>query len=76
MRAERAAEAAAVGMELLSGYARRFIGRMLEVLTEGDGAGYTPQFLEAAWEGGSPPGRTVRVAMRFEKGGKLEGCLA
>lgn len=76
VRAERAAEAAAVGMELLSGYARRFVGRTLEVLAEGDGAGYTPQFLEAAWEGGSPPGRTVRVAMRFEKGGKLEGCLA
>ena len=76
VRAERAAEAAAVGMELLSRYARRFVGRTLEVLAEGDGAGYTPQFLEAAWEGGALPGRTVRVAVRFEEGGKLEGCLA
>lgn len=71
----RAAEAAALGNELLDAYAARFVGRTLPVLPEGGRcSGYTPHFLPAAWEGGAEVGRSVRLRINSASGGELRGC--
>ena len=71
----RAAEAAALGNELLDAYAARFVGRTLPVLPEGGRcSGYTPHFLPAAWGGGAEVGRSVRLRIDSASGGELRGC--
>lgn len=83
-KAERAAEAGALGAELLSRYAGRFIGEEVEVLVEGPGreaAGHTPHFLEARLEIAPlevvslSPGTVIRLRVEAEREGRLEGCL-
>ena len=71
----RAAEAAALGNELLDAYAGRFIGRTLPVLAEGGRCGgYTPHFLPAVWEGEAEVARSVRLHIDSASGGELRGC--
>ena len=74
LRAERAAEAAALGAELLGTYAERFVGHVLDVLSEGVG-GYTPHFLEASWGADAGAGEKLQMEVRSAREGKLEGCL-
>lgn len=71
----RAAEAAKLGDELLNAYAGRFVGRTIPVLAEGGRcAGYSPHFLQAAWEGEAAPGQVVRLRVVSAAGGELRGC--
>lgn len=73
----RAAEAAKLGEELLNAYAGRFVGRTLPVLSEGGRrGGYTPHFLQTAWDGGTEPGRVVQLRIVSASKGELIGCLA
>ncbi|MBR1672908.1 MAG: MiaB/RimO family radical SAM methylthiotransferase [Fretibacterium sp.] len=80
VRDERAGRALALGRELLEGYAGRFIGREVEVLTEeavpgGRCGGHTPHFLEAVWEaeGDAAPNEAVHIRVSSAVGGRLEG---
>ena len=71
----RAAEAAALGNELLDAYAGRFVGRTLPVLAEGGRcSGYTPHFLPVVWKGGAEVGRSVRLRIDSALRGELRGC--
>ncbi len=73
----RAAEAARLGEELLNAYAARFVGQTLPVLAEGGRrGGYTPHFLQAAWDGETPPGRVVPLQIESVSGGVLRGDLS
>ena len=80
VREARAAEASALGKELLQRYAEKFLGRESAVLAEeekgGQGSGHTPHFLEALWnaEENSPaPNTLIRFRAESATGGILRG---
>lgn len=80
VKTRRAAEASALGAELLNDYAERFAGRVECVLAEGvnDGIahGHTPHFLEAEWPAaGVRPGETANVRILSASEGRLAGCM-
>jgi threonylcarbamoyladenosine tRNA methylthiotransferase MtaB len=82
--AERTAAAMALGEELLTGYASRFVGRDLSVLVESAGdqgvlTGYTRNFISASVQSGGPgaarprTGETTEVRITCCVKGELRG---
>lgn len=67
LKKERLHRLERLGRDLAEAFARRFLGRTVEVLMERDGTGYTERYLRARVSG--PPGGLVRArAVRMDHG--------